>query len=88
MINMKKVISFLLVLVFCFSLACPAFALIPSGGEDGPSQLPEKPDRWYPSFLGDNPKTGDIIMFWVAVMVVSVVALGGVYMIYRKKSSR
>lgn len=85
---MKRVISFLLVLVFCFSLACPAFAAVDSSGEHGPSHRPHRPDRWYPSFLGDNPKTGDIIMFWVAVMVVSVAALGGVYMLYRKKSGR
>lgn len=85
---MKRVISFLLVLVFCFSLACPAFAAVKSPGENGPSHQPQRPDKWYSSFLGDNPKTGDIIMFWVAVMVVSVVALGAVYMIYRKKFSR
>lgn len=88
---MKRVISFLLVLVFCFSLACPAFAAVQSPGEHGPSHephRPHRPDRWWPSFLGDNPKTGDIILFWVAVMVVSVVALGAVYFVYRRKFAK
>lgn len=75
---MRRVISFLLILAFCLSLACPAFAAYrPSEGEDGPVK---KPASWR-----DNPKTGDIIMFWVLVMVASVVALGAVYFIYRKK---
>ena len=80
---MRRVISFLLILVFCLSLACPAFAHRQS--PNGPAPGPNRPDRWYPSILGDNPKTGDIIMFWVAVMLVSVLALGAVYFLYRKK---
>ena len=74
---MRRMVSFLLILAFCLSLACPAFAAVPSPGEDGP------PKR--PSFWGDNPKTGDIILFWVLIMVVSLLALGVVYVIYRKK---
>lgn len=74
---MKRTISFLLILAFCLSLACPAFAHVKSPGEDGPV-------KW-PTYWGDNPKTGDIILFWVLVLAVSLVALGTVYMIYRKK---
>ena len=41
-----------------------------------------------PSHSGKwNPKTGDIILMWVAVMVVALVALGVVVVIYRKKFS-
>lgn len=78
-------VSFLLILAFCLSMACPAFAaFVPS------VQKPPRPhhphwDRWWPSFAGDNPKTGDIILFWVLVLVVSLVALGAVYFVYRKK---
>ena len=78
---MKRTISFLLVLVFCLSLACPAFAATsgyPSPTGSGPR----------PSFWGDNPKTGDVIMFWGAIMVLSVMALGVVYCIYRRKFSK
>ena len=85
---MKRAICFLLVLAFCFSLACPAFAAKRSPGENGPVDRPDNHDKWYSGILGDNPKTGDIILFWVAVMAVSVVALGAVYMVYRKKFGR
>lgn len=44
--------------------------------------------KWRPLFSGDNPKTGDIILFWVAVMLISVAALGGMTVIYRKKFHR
>ena len=76
---MRRMICFLLILAFCVSLACPAFAAktTPSPGEDGPAK---RPSSWR-----DNPKTGDVILFWVMVMVVSVVALGAVYLIYRRK---
>lgn len=67
---MKRVISFLLVLVLCLSMACTAFAAAGSPQNPPPTS---------------NPKTGDIIMFWVLVMVASVVALGAVYFVYRKK---
>lgn len=76
---MRRMISFLLILAFCLSLACPVFAAVPSAGEDGPVKWP----TW-----GENPKTGDIILFWVLVMVVSLVALCVVYMIYRRKFCR
>ena len=67
---MRRMICFLLILAFCVSLACPAFAAVKSPGEDGPAK---------------NPKTGDIILFWVLVMVVSLAALCAVYMVYRRK---
>lgn len=70
---MRRMISFLLILAFCLSLACPVFAATKSPAENGPAQ-------WW----GDNPKTGDIIMFWVLVMMASLVALGTVYVIYRR----
>lgn len=89
---MRRVISFLLLLAFCLSMACPAFAHVggsPVGpGPQRPPHRPDRPDHWYPSFMGDNPKTGDIIMFWVLVLVASVVALGAVYFVYRKKFCR
>lgn len=74
---MRRMICFLLILAFCVSLACPAFAAVKSPGEDGPAKRP--------SYWGDNPKTGDIILFWVLVMVVSLAALCAVYMVYRRK---
>ena len=83
---MKRVISFLLVLVFCLSLAVPAFAAVSSPTGSGPR--PSRPDRWWPSSWGDNPKTGDVIMLWVAVLGVSVVALCAVYYIYRRKFAK
>ena len=74
---MRRMISFLLILAFCLSLACPAFAAVNSPGEDGPA-------KW-PTFWGDNPKTGDIIAFWVLILVVSLVALCVLFVIYRRK---
>lgn len=85
---MKRVISFLLVLVFCFSLAVPAFAADFKSSPTGSGPRPSKPDRWWSSIWGDNPKTGDVIMLWVAVLVVSVVALCAVYYIYRRKFAK
>ena len=88
---MKKVISFLLILAFCLSLACPVFAaFVPSVQRPPQPNVPNRPswDRWWPSFVGENPKTGDIILFWVVVLAVSVVALGAVYMVYRKRVSK
>ena len=76
MIFMKKMISILLVLAFCLSLACPAFAAASSPTGSGPRPM------------GNNPKTGDVIMFWVAIMAVSVMALGAVYCVYRRKFSK
>lgn len=74
---MRRMIGFLLILAFCLSLACPAFAAVDSPGEDGPAKRP----NWW----GDNPKTGDVILFWALVMIVSLAALIAVYMIYRRK---
>lgn len=34
---------------------------------------------------GDSPKTGDVILFWVAVMLTSATAMGGLAVAYRKK---
>lgn len=39
-------------------------------------------------WFGDNPKTGDMILFWVAVMLTSVAAMGGLAVVYRKKFRR
>ena len=71
---MRRMICFLLIMAFCLSLACPVFANSPA--EDGPAKKPV--------YTGTNPKTGDIIMFWGLILVVSMVALGAVYVIYRK----
>jgi LPXTG-motif cell wall-anchored protein len=78
MIFVKKMLSILLVLAFCLSLVCPAFAAVSSPTGSGPR----------PGILGDTPKTGDVIMFWVAIMAVSVMALGAVYCVYRRKFSK
>ena len=72
---MRRMITFLLLVAFCLSLACPAFAAVSSPGESGPTQTPS----------GDSPKTGDTIMMWVAIMVVALAALAVLWVIYRKK---
>lgn len=41
-----------------------------------------------PLIVNGNPSTGDVIMFWVAVMLVSAAAMGGMVVIYRKKFRR
>lgn len=71
---MRRVICFLLVLVFCVSLACPAYATTNSAGDSG--RPVTKP--------GENPKNGDIIMRYVIIMIVSLIALIAVIVIYRK----
>ena len=71
---MRRMIWFLLILAFCVSLACPAFAAVKSPAENGPAS--------------SNPKTGDIILFWGVVMLVSLAALGLLYVIYRKRFCR
>lgn len=75
---MRRAISFLLLVVFCLSLACPAFAAVDSPGEHGPI-------KW-PTFSGDNPKTGDIIMMWAVIMVVALAALIVLFVVYRRKT--
>lgn len=75
---MRRTVSFLLILALCLSLACPAFAAVASPGEDGPV-------KW-PTFDWDNPKTGDIIMMWVIIMVAALAALIVLFVIYRRKT--
>ena len=74
---MRRMISFLLMLAFCLSLACPAFAAVDSPGEDGPVKWP---------IWGENPKTGDIIMMWVIIMVAALAALIVLFVIHRRKA--
>jgi len=72
---MRRLICFLLVLVLCMSMTCTAFAAAPSPGEGGePSDTPDT----------DNPKTGDIIMRWVIVLVISLIALAVILILGRK----
>ena len=64
---MRRMVSFLLILAFCLSLACPVFATVPSPGEDGPPK--------YPHFWGENPKTGDnTALVLVAALMVTAAA--------------
>lgn len=71
---MKKMICFLLVIVFCVALVCPAYAATASAGDSGtPSTKP-----------GESPKTGDTIMRYVMIMLVSFIGLISVIAIYRK----
>lgn len=60
---MKKIISFMLALAVCLSLAMPVAAATKS---------PEKK----PS--SSNPKTGDAITLWVGSMAVSAAGLAAV----------
>ena len=79
MIIMRKVICLILALVFCMSLALPAFATRVSSAAD--SGTPS----YYPIISATgNPKTGDMIMMWVIMMLVAVVALAAVVVCYRK----
>ena len=73
---MKKMICLVLVLAFCLSLAMPVFAArTPSAADSGtPAKTPS----------GSNPKTGDMIMLWVAIMLVALMALAAVVICYRK----
>ena len=75
---MRRIVSFILVMVFMLSLACPAFAAVNSI----PGNAPNEGEGLV---IGGNPKTGDIIMKWVIVLVVSLVALIAAVVIYRKK---
>lgn len=70
---MRRVISFILMLVIVLSMACPVLAATGS--------IPNKA----PTLDWDNPKTGDIIMTWVIVLVISLAALIAAIVIYRKK---
>ena len=75
---MRRAICFMLVLAFCLSLSCTAFAAPVSSAADSgtPSRVP--------SYSGSNPKTGDMIMRWVIIMVLALVALIAVAVCYRK----
>lgn len=73
---MRRAVCFLLAMLICLSVACPALAAAPSAGEDGPTVRP--PFDW------DNPKTGDIIMRWVLVMVIALAALIVLGVVYYK----
>lgn len=66
---MRKMICFLLVLVFSLSLACPAFAATNSLPNVSPN---------------GNPKTGDQIMMYVIIMAIALVALVAVVVLSRK----
>lgn len=92
---MRKVLCLILVLVFCFSMACPAFAW---GNHfvDSPSHVPNPgPGHGHGPSHGNGtgnagswiPKTGDVIMMWVLVMVISLIALAAAVVIFRKKFS-
>ncbi len=73
---MRSAICFLLILAFCLSLACPAAAVRhSSAGDDG------KP----PFGSGSMPQTGDQIMMYVIVMIVSLAALVVLIVLFRKK---
>lgn len=69
---MKRVISFLLVLAFCLSMSCTAFAATDSAADN--------------NVVPNIPKTGDTIMIWVAVMALALVALAAVVVVYRKST--
>lgn len=74
---MRRMICFLLVIAVCMSMACPVFAATNSAADTGkPSQLP--------SSIGGNPRTGDMIMTWVFIMILALLALVVVYLCYRK----
>lgn len=75
---MRRVICFMLVLAFCLSLSCTAFATAVSSAADSgtPSHVP--------SYSGSNPKTGDMIMHWGIIMVLALAALIVVVVCYRK----
>lgn len=74
---MRRLISFLLVLVFMLSLSCVAFA---TDVDSIPGKAPANPS--------ESPKTGDVIMTWVIVLLISLIALVAVAVIFRKVFSR
>lgn len=79
---MRRVISFILVLVFMLSLACTAFAAVDSIPNDAPGS-----DGNDGSEDGGNgsAKTGDMIRKWIVLLVASLLALIAVVVIYCKK---
>lgn len=76
---MRSIICVILALVLCMSLALPAFATQVSSAADSgtPAARPSV------STTG-NPKTGDMIMMWVMIMLIAMVALAAVVVCYRK----
>lgn len=77
MIFMRRVICFVLALVFLLSMSCTAFATVDSAGDSG------RPVAT-PGDSNGSPKTGDVIMTWVVVLVLSLLALAVVVVLYRK----
>lgn len=71
---MRRMICFLLVLVFSLSLACPVFATNSPGSGGTPSYTPP----------ASTPKTGDQIMMYVIIMVIALLALVAVVVLSRK----
>lgn len=69
---MRKVISLVLVLLVSLSMTLPVLAagFTPS----------------IPHTATTNPKTGDMIMIWVAVLALSAIALVTLVVMYRKKA--
>lgn len=85
---MRRMICLVLVVVFCLAMACPAFATT----KDSPEKVPGCNHSYnalgickYCGAWRDNPKTGDNIMMWVGAMALSMGALAGAAVIYRKK---
>lgn len=71
---MRKIICMLLIVAFCVSMACPVFAATKSPASNNK-----------PSYNSDNnPKTGDMIMTYVIVMLIALLALVAVAVLYRK----
>lgn len=87
---MRKVICLILVLVICMSMALPAFASSPActdhedANGDGLCDICGKSMNNGGSAAG-NPRTGDIIMMWVVIMIAALAAIAGAVVIYRKK---
>ena len=74
---MKRLISFVLALVICLSLAATAFAAT----GDSPEVKPDAGTTGSAADSGSsifNPKTGDVISLWVGSMAVSAAGLAAV----------
>ena len=91
---MRRVLCLTLILLFCMSLACPVFAAenddfvnspgsLPGGGDDSNNAV--TPGTGSSSDGIWIPKTGDNIMMWVTVMLISVMALAATAVVFRKK---
>ena len=85
---MRRVICLVLAVVLCMALACPALAAT----KNSPEKIPGCDHSYnalgvckYCGAWRDNPKTGDDIMAWSGMMVLSLGALAGAAVIYRKK---